>query len=424
MAADPITTSTIDDIFNEAFSETDDPFADKPTTALNSTRDDKAILSPRKRKNDNDDPFADLGLNDEVKIKKVRIPNPKLDESLLLSALGIPKLRAVAKKDVAKKLRFKGKGHEFTDVGKLLNYYQLWLDDLFPRAKFADGLKMVEKVGHSKRMAVVRKEWIDEGKPGYVSREMMQKELEEAAREREREMAVERREVERRKEDMFFPSPSKGAQKKTGHGGEEPDEDDLDALLAEQSNAATRKERRTVESDEEDDLDALLAEQDAIRKPPSPPPTSSRTGDEDEDEDDDLDALLAEHEAHGAAPPAKVGSRKRQAVFDEDSDDEDALDALLSEQKDREELPLPAGPSEKNDGIETASEVQETDGILSSSPLPNNPEEEDLDALLASQEARDDATKQGKADSQGQKDESQGQEDDFFGSPIPNDEEL
>lgn len=43
--------------------------------------------------------------------------------------------------------------------------YQLWLDDLYPRAKFADALVMVEKVGHTKRMQIMRKDWIDEGKP-------------------------------------------------------------------------------------------------------------------------------------------------------------------------------------------------------------------------------------------------------------------
>ena len=42
--------------------------------------------------------------------------------------------------------------------------YQLWLDDLYPRAKFADGLAIIEKLGHSKRLQVKRKEWIDEGK--------------------------------------------------------------------------------------------------------------------------------------------------------------------------------------------------------------------------------------------------------------------
>ena len=43
--------------------------------------------------------------------------------------------------------------------------YQLWLDDLYPRAKFADGLAMIEKLGHSKRMQTMRKEWINGGKP-------------------------------------------------------------------------------------------------------------------------------------------------------------------------------------------------------------------------------------------------------------------
>src|SRR5271168_4642598 len=87
----------------------------------------------------------------------------------LLTQPGIPKLRALARSgQLAKKLRLKGKGHEFTDAARLLNYYQLWLDDLYPRAKFADGLQLVEKAGHSKRMQTMRKEWIDEGKPGYA----------------------------------------------------------------------------------------------------------------------------------------------------------------------------------------------------------------------------------------------------------------
>jgi replication fork protection complex subunit Csm3/Swi3 len=47
----------------------------------------------------------------------------------------------------------------------LLRTYQLWLDDLYPRAKFADGLAIIEKLGHSKRMQVMRKAWIDESKP-------------------------------------------------------------------------------------------------------------------------------------------------------------------------------------------------------------------------------------------------------------------
>lgn len=53
---------------------------------------------------------------------------------------------------------------------KLLRFYQFWLDDLYPRAKFADGLAMIEKLGHSKRMQVMRRTWIEEAKPHLPSR--------------------------------------------------------------------------------------------------------------------------------------------------------------------------------------------------------------------------------------------------------------
>jgi replication fork protection complex subunit Csm3/Swi3 len=36
---------------------------------------------------------------------------------------------------------------------------------LFPKAKFLDALTMVEKMGHKKRIQVMRMEWINEGKP-------------------------------------------------------------------------------------------------------------------------------------------------------------------------------------------------------------------------------------------------------------------
>ncbi|KAF7585266.1 chromosome segregation in meiosis- protein [Aspergillus hancockii] len=102
-----------------------------------------------------------LGLDEEVKVSKKRQPVAKLDETRLLSQTGIPKLRRTAKH----KLKFKGKGHEFSDAARLLNFYQLWLDDLFPRAKFADGLAIIEKLGHHKRLQIMRREWIEEEKP-------------------------------------------------------------------------------------------------------------------------------------------------------------------------------------------------------------------------------------------------------------------
>lgn len=54
---------------------------------------------------------------------------------------------------------------KFSDVQKLLTMYQLWLDELYPRAKFTDGLAMIEKLGHSRQLQFMRRTWIDEGKP-------------------------------------------------------------------------------------------------------------------------------------------------------------------------------------------------------------------------------------------------------------------
>ncbi|OAR05650.1 hypothetical protein LLEC1_04908, partial [Akanthomyces lecanii] len=104
---------------------------------------------------------AGLGIDEEVDVqKRARAPTVKLDEERLLSAAGIPKLRRRAQG-----LKLKGKGHEFSDMARLLSFYQLWLDDLYPKARFLDALAMVEKAGHKKRLMTARNEWLNECKP-------------------------------------------------------------------------------------------------------------------------------------------------------------------------------------------------------------------------------------------------------------------
>jgi hypothetical protein len=79
MAADPVTKITIDELLSYDFDD-DDPLADNTFRAK---RDDKSTLSPRgtKRAHDVDkENFGDLGLDQEVKIKKRKIPIPKLDD--------------------------------------------------------------------------------------------------------------------------------------------------------------------------------------------------------------------------------------------------------------------------------------------------------------------------------------------------------
>ena len=157
-------------------------------------------------------------------------------------------------------------------MARLLNTYQLWLDDLFPKAKFMDGVSMIEKLGHKKRMQMMRREWIQEGKP-KPPRDDDEDDFviptEDAVREDTGTINTEEHpsNVESRPETQ----QSEGAQPRNNHnpfGEEEPDEDELDALLAESELAsapapATSKQNNahTAEDQEpdEDELDALMA---------------------------------------------------------------------------------------------------------------------------------------------------------------------
>ena len=126
---------------------------------------------------------------------------------------------------------------QYGDIARMLNMYQLWLDDLYPRAKFADALAIIEKVGHTKRMQVDRRAWMDEGKPkharddseeyhdAHVPHEAPAQSQEEANRARAADAPV-----------AEHPSVSESSARldiQTGLEPEEPDEDELDALLAE-----------------------------------------------------------------------------------------------------------------------------------------------------------------------------------------------
>jgi len=110
----------------------------------------------------------------------------------------------------------------------MLNMYQLWLDDLYPRAKFADALAIIEKVGHTKRMQVDRRAWIDEGKPKHTT-----------ARDDDDDLdvnALDDEPVEGQGEALEGRQPGSETQQqpdsRSDTAAEAPDEDELDALLA------------------------------------------------------------------------------------------------------------------------------------------------------------------------------------------------
>ncbi|KAK3708665.1 chromosome segregation in meiosis-related protein [Vermiconidia calcicola] len=225
-------------------------------------------------------------IDEEVVIKKKRKPVPKLDENLLLSQAGIPKLRKITKS----RLKFRGKGHEFSDMSTLLNMYQLWLDDLYPRAKFRDALSMVEKLGHSKRMQVTRRTWLDETKP------------------RAREPSPERvGDVE-----MSGALPDSGAGAGTRDATDSAEDAIFgDAVQPETNKAATVTEQEPGDAPDDDELEALLAES----APSGPtlgtqPPQKRGPFEEDDSDGDELDALLSE--LPGADSNGAASSREKQ----------------------------------------------------------------------------------------------------------------
>jgi replication fork protection complex subunit Csm3/Swi3 len=179
----------------------------------------------------------------------------------------------------------------------MLNLYQLWLDDLYPKAKFKDGLTMVEKLGHTKRMQVSRRAWIDE------SKSMRRREDEDV------EMRLGDVEGQAQEDnDEIFPIPKETVhgQEQSNRGVDAPDEDELDALMGAEPGAAVST--TAVEN--------------------GPPKLQAPFQDDDEPDEDELDALLNEDRQPTAQP--KQQATKQKGPFEDDEDDEDELDALLA----------------------------------------------------------------------------------------------
>ncbi|KAH0583820.1 hypothetical protein H2248_009419 [Termitomyces sp. 'cryptogamus'] len=164
----------IDAMFAEVEAE-DDPFSFKPLTSdLNTealTREAEArhkrpmpsltphaIMSsspPRDPSNDRTSNQADGQKGKEG--RKERSKPARLDEGRLLGPNGFPKLI----KDT-KNFKIKGKGHEATDLNRLLQVYGYWTHEMFPRTTFRDTVERIEKLCHSKRMHVALGVWRDE----------------------------------------------------------------------------------------------------------------------------------------------------------------------------------------------------------------------------------------------------------------------
>ncbi|KAK4175188.1 replication fork protection component Swi3-domain-containing protein [Triangularia setosa] len=369
-------SSAFVDSFLEGWSDFDenDPFGSPRGDKSKKADDKKADTNSKKRKG------ADvLGLETEVDKKKARVPRVKLDDARLLSDKGIPWLR----KNAQTKLKLKGKGHEFSDAARVLSFYQEWLDELFPKASFLDALTMVEKAGHKTSLRNARMKWIDELKPrgegeGRPNDEdpFPIYEHDKTPKDTGRIAPVFDKTKERQKtpdgdgdlfgDDDIYNATPRAATNRAGSGGV-PDDDDLDALMAEaeansgplsrsifgdgsgsifgngtSNNAAPALPRpQANDIPDDDDLDALMAEAEA-ETPSNKPnqPTKSIFGDgkpqesveqtkvvDDLDDDDDFNALMAEIES-AKAPSAPQPTEPSKGANNGDKDD---LDALMAE---------------------------------------------------------------------------------------------
>lgn len=296
----------------------------------------------------------------------------------LLSDKGIPWLR----KNAQSRLKLKGKGHEFSDAARMLSFYQEWLDELFPKASFLDALAMVEKAGHKTSLRNARMKWIDELKPRGEGEEGPNDvdpfpiyEHDKTPKDTGRIAPVFDKAKERPKtpdgddlfgdDDIYNATPRAATKGARGEGV--PDDDDLDALMAEaeansgqpprsifgngsesifgngtsNSTAAAPPKPQANNIPEDDDLDALMAEAEAETLSTRPnqstksilgdgnsKPSAPQRKEVDDFDDDDLDALMAEVEAQ---PPTKAPSAPKSTEPTKVNDEEDDLDALMAE---------------------------------------------------------------------------------------------
>ncbi|KAJ3512844.1 hypothetical protein NM208_g15267 [Fusarium decemcellulare] len=267
----------------------DDPFNSPPPES-----------STKKRK----EPDSGLGIDEEVNVqKRARVPNVKLDEDRLLGPKGIPKLRRRARD-----LKIKGKGHEFSDAARLLTFYQLWLDDLFPKAKFLDALGMVEKAGHKKRVMIARNECINESKPKEsVAQEFadLLDEEEDTSRPTDQERSTSAAQAERPKtpqqdadvpdDDDLYDATPRPSRPIVPILNDAPDEDDLDALIAEaEGRDAANKSKPSEPEPDGDDLDALIAEAEGVDQAQKENGSGQKGGDKGADDFADEEAAMQE----------------------------------------------------------------------------------------------------------------------------------
>ncbi|XP_049284847.1 protein TIPIN homolog [Anopheles funestus] len=118
---------------------------------------------------DNDDEAGGPSKPVQVEVKKKTTKHPRnmLNEAKLCGPRGI-----IALKDHFKDFKFHGKGHEASDLNRLMRHYEHWAHRLYPKFHFDDCMAKIEKLGHKKQVQM----YMNKYRTG-----LLQQELDEAA---------------------------------------------------------------------------------------------------------------------------------------------------------------------------------------------------------------------------------------------------
>ncbi|ELU01205.1 hypothetical protein CAPTEDRAFT_225347 [Capitella teleta] len=110
--------------------------------------DDRPMAEGETAENDDEAVLANIkNLVKGAAKQRVSKPQPKLDAQRLKSNRGLPGLLKTFEK-----VKFKGRGHEVSDLRLMMNHMEHWGHRLFPKMTFDEFISRLEKLGNKREM--------------------------------------------------------------------------------------------------------------------------------------------------------------------------------------------------------------------------------------------------------------------------------
>ncbi|TFK30001.1 Swi3-domain-containing protein [Coprinopsis marcescibilis] len=211
-----------------------------------------------------------------------------LNERLLIDPKGFPKLI----QDM-KGFKPKGKGHEASDLNRLLQRYQFWTHQLHPKAPFRETVTKIEKLCHTRLLMSKLTTWKDESKDVAPPLDLEERDLDSDDDDREADNVDAQAQPHAPSDSdamSDFASSSRIPSRPLTSGSEPQTEDDLydediEALLQEEAMASkttnTKSPPMEIDTTEDESLwdqfDTPDIDMDPVFRPQSVPPIPARS---------------------------------------------------------------------------------------------------------------------------------------------------